>query len=111
VIGPPSWNKADSHNSIGSVWERAAKELAEAHSIYVVGYSLPETDAFFRNLYALGSVGDVPLRRFWVFNPDPSREQVFLRLLGPGARSRFRFFPEKVHSALQTIAGEISSDV
>ena len=110
VIVPPSWNKADSHNSIGSVWERAAKELAEAHSIYVVGYSLPETDAFFRNLYALGSVGDVPLRRFWVFNPDASRKDVFLRLLGPGARDRFLFFEKKVDTALQIIADNIKSD-
>jgi hypothetical protein len=90
-IVPPSWNKADSHNRISRVWARAAQELSEAESIYVIGYSLPETDSFFRQLYALGTVGDTLLKRFWVYNPDDSREKIFSNMLGPGARERFRF--------------------
>jgi hypothetical protein len=31
--------------------------------VFVIGYSLPETDSFFRHLYALGSVGKAPLRK------------------------------------------------
>jgi len=91
-IVPPSWNKADSHNQIATVWNRAAQELSEADSIYVIGYSLPNTDSFFRQLYALGTVGDTLLKRFWVYNPDPSREDVFRGMLGPGAKERFKFF-------------------
>jgi hypothetical protein len=90
-IVPPSWNKADSHNRISRVWARAAQELSEAENIYVIGYSLPETDSFFRQLYALGTVGDTLLKRFWVYNPDASREKIFSNMLGPGARERFRF--------------------
>ena len=103
VIVPPSWNKMDSYKSIAKVWARAAKELSEASSIYIVGYSLPETDTFFRQLYALGSVGDTLLERFWVFNPDSSRNQVFLSMLGSGARERFKFFEVDFNKAIQII--------
>ncbi len=91
-IVPPSWNKADSHNQIAEVWSRAAEELSEADSIYIIGYSLPNTDSFFRQLYALGTISETLLKRFWVYNPDPSREQIFKEMLGPGARERFKFF-------------------
>ena len=70
VIVPPSWNKADYHAALSGVWASAAKHLSEAEHIYVIGYSLPETDSFFRHLYALGSVGAIPLRKIAVFNPD-----------------------------------------
>jgi hypothetical protein len=92
VIVPPSWNKSDSHRAVASVWRRAAAELSEAESIYILGYSLPVTDSFFRQLYALGTVGDSLLKRFWVFNPDETRDEAFRSMLGPGARERFRFF-------------------
>lgn len=90
-IVPPSWNKMGAYRAIAQVWSRAAAELTEAHSIYILGFSLPHTDTFFRHLYALGTVGDTLLKRFWVFNPDPSREEAFRSLLGPGARGRFEF--------------------
>jgi hypothetical protein len=107
VIVPPSWNKADSHRAVSKVWARAAEELSEAESIYVVGYSLPITDSFFRQLFALGTVGPTVLKRFWVFNPDPSRQEVFRSMLGPGARSRFRFFQVKFAEATGLIADAV----
>ena len=103
VIVPPSWNKADNHRLIAPVWTRAAQELGEADSIFVIGYSLPETDAFFRLLYALGSTGRVPLKRFWLYSPDPSREAVFRAMLGPGATDRFRYIEAKAPAAFTHI--------
>jgi hypothetical protein len=44
--------------------------VPEAQEIIVIGYSLPETDFFFRNLFALGTVGRKFIRRFAVVNPD-----------------------------------------
>jgi hypothetical protein len=75
---------------------RAALELRDAENIYVIGFSLPTTDEFFRYLYGLGTVGDTILQRFWVVDPDPSGavEQRFRGLLGPGAEERFRPFKE-----------------
>jgi NAD-dependent SIR2 family protein deacetylase len=93
VIVPPTWNKMDYNESLGHVWRRAAQELSNAENIFVIGYSLPETDSFFRYLYALGSMGERLIKRFWVFDPDPTGEvQIrFARLLGKAVESRFEF--------------------
>jgi len=102
VIVPPSWNKADYHAALSDVWAAAAKHLSEAEHIYVIGYSLPETDSFFRHLYALGSVGVTPLRQFAVFNPDSTgvTDARFQALLGPGAMARYEYHPSTFEQAI-----------
>ena len=102
VIVPPSWNKADYHSALSNVWAAAAKHLSEAEQIFIIGYSLPETDSFFRHLYALGSVGTAPLRRFAVFNPDQSgaTDRRFKALLGPGASARYEYHALPFESAI-----------
>lgn len=105
VIVPPSWNKADYHSALSDVWAAAAKHLSEAEQIFVLGYSLPETDSFFRHLYALGSVGSAPLRRIAVFNPDNSgaTDSRFRSLLGPGASARYEYHPLPFENAIDRI--------
>jgi hypothetical protein len=105
VIVPPSWNKADYHTALSNVWATAAKHLSEAEHIFVIGYSLPETDSFFRHLYALGSVGVTPLRRIAVFNPDTSGviDRRFQSLLGPGAAARYEYHPKNFEQAINHI--------
>ena len=105
VIVPPSWNKADYHQTLSNVWSAAAAHLAEAESIFIVGYSLPETDSFFRHLYALGSVGKSALRRIAVFNPDKSgdTDQRFRSLLGPGSLARYEYLPLKFDEAIEHV--------
>jgi len=95
VIVPPTWNKADYHQSLSKIWATAADHLSEAEQIFIIGYSLPETDAFFRLLYGLGTVGNNPLKRIVVYNPDDSGqvEQRFRDMLGPGAVARFEYVP------------------
>lgn len=92
-VVPPVWSKTEHHRELASVWRRAASELRDAENIVVIGYSLPESDQFFRYLYALGSTGATRLKRFWVMNPDTDLEDRFRRLLCPGAEARFRFEP------------------
>jgi hypothetical protein len=105
VIVPPSWNKGLYHQDLKKVWTLAARHLSEARNIFVIGYSLPETDAFFRLLYALGSVGNNPLQRFYVFDPDGSGkvDQRFRSLLGPGAELRYEYRPFKFEQAIDAI--------
>lgn len=93
VIVPPSWNKSDYHQALSNIWAAAAKHLSQAESIFIIGYSLPETDSFFRHLYALGSIGKQTIRRFIVFNPDTSGDvdARFKTLLGPGAMARYEY--------------------
>jgi hypothetical protein len=94
VLVPPTWNKTEYHQTIGRVWRRAAAELAAATNVVVVGYSLPETDSFFRYLFALGSEGRTRIRRFWVLNPDPDGtvRQRFERFIGGDLQHRLKFF-------------------
>jgi hypothetical protein len=110
VIVPPGLFKAEYQGSIGNVWQEAAKELESAKEIIVIGYSLPETDFFFRYLYALGTVGPTIIRRFAVFNPDDSVEGRFRSLLGRGALSRFKYHTETFESAIQVMRQWYLSD-
>lgn len=93
VIVPPTWNKTEYHGSLTNVWSQAAKEFSLARNIYVFGYSLPESDLFFRYLFALGTMGETRIRRFWVFDPEDSgvTEARYKRLLGQGINSRFEY--------------------
>ena len=93
IIVPPTWNKTEGHAQLANVWKQAAIELGEAENIICIGYSLPESDLFFRYLFALGTVGEAHLRRFWVFDPDPDStvKERFTRLIGKGIERRFKF--------------------
>ena len=90
MIIPPTASKVGLHRELSNVWGRAATRLAEANNIFVVGYSWPQTDHFFQQLYALGTVGRTILSRFWVFDINPSVRQRFHdELLGQQARDCF----------------------
>jgi hypothetical protein len=90
AIVPPSWNKTQYHNLFSRVWRRAAEELSEAEEIVVAGYSMPDTDQFFRDLLALGLVGSSRLQSFTVVNPDQRVSERFHELLGPATKTRYR---------------------
>jgi hypothetical protein len=91
VVIPPTWNKSGHYRGIANVWARAAQELSSAENIFIIGYSLPDSDSFFRYLYALGTVGRKILKRLWVFNPDESVKEKFRKMLGPGALQSFDY--------------------
>jgi hypothetical protein len=103
VIVPPTWAKSDYYQTVSRVWRRAADELKTAENIYVLGYSMPPTDEFFRLLFALGSAGATRLKRFWVFDPNATVEVRFRGLLGQAAVARFEFFPEIFSQGLQKL--------
>lgn len=109
VIVPPTWNKTEHHLELSKVWSAAANELSEAESIFVSGYSLPESDLFFRYLFALGSVGKSLIKRFWVFDPDEKNEVSlrFEKLLGAASRSKFIPYKQTFDDAIETIAKEM----
>lgn len=100
VIVPPTWNKASvKYGGLREVWKRAAKELASAENIVVIGYSMPPTDMFFNYLFALGSDSDAHLEKFVVIDgsQDPKWnteiERRFKSLLGPTSIDGFAFHP------------------
>jgi hypothetical protein len=83
AIVPPSWNKTQYHEKFGKIWRRAAAELAEAQEITVIGYSMPASDGFFRDLLALGLADGERLRRFTVVDWNEQTQQRYQQLLGP----------------------------
>lgn len=105
VIVPPSWNKTDYHTSLSAIWAEAASCLSQASYIFVLGYSLPATDSFFRHLYALGSEGDKIIRGIVIFNPDVSgdTDRRFQELLGPAALARYSYISEDFATSMQLI--------
>lgn len=101
-IIPPTWNKLEfSHNhEIAKVWQKAAEELSIAENIFVIGYSYPETDNFFKYFYALGILGARSINRFWVFNPDQLIKVKFKNLLGPKIVNSYKFEQQRFSEAI-----------
>lgn len=107
VLVPPTWSKAEHHRQVERVWRSAAIELRDAEHIAICGYSLPESDHFFRYLLALGTMGDSRPKSFLVCDPSPAVEQRCKNLLGPLSQQRFRFvhgtfndFPSAAEAAI-----------
>lgn len=108
VIVPPTWNKTDYAPTLVGVWQEAARQLSDAENIFVSGYSLPETDSFFKYLFGLGAVGSSLIQRFWVFDPDSAVEERFRKLLGAASYSKFKRWPELFALMPNRLAGELS---
>lgn len=112
-IVPPSWSKREFHKKIEPVWRAGAKALAEAEAIYVIGYSLPPTDIFFRYLFSLATFSEASIRHFWVFNPDTDVKERFEELLGPGLKTdnRFKFFETDFKGARRILIEEFRKTI
>jgi NAD-dependent SIR2 family protein deacetylase len=109
VIVPPTWNKTEYHQVLSQVWSRAASELSTAESIFISGYSLSETDLFFRYLFALGAIGRTMIKRFWVFDIDRSGivSSRFQKLAGLSTRARYQYVEATFAQATDIIRKEI----
>ena len=85
---------------------------ANTENVFIIGYSLPETDSFFRYLFALGSEGDARLRNFIVINTDDSgaTEQRFRKLIGRGIEDRFRYIPASFDQRIGHIMTKLSNN-
>lgn len=89
LIVPPTWNKGTAGGWMKSVWNAALRDLQAASDIVVIGYSMPETDVFFKYLLAAG-LKHGNGTRFYLLNPDEDVANRFRRFLSPSAaESRF----------------------
>jgi hypothetical protein len=106
MLVPPTWSKGEYHREIANVWARAARELEQARFIFVLGYSLPETDRFLRLLFGLGTDGRATLSKVCVFDPlaNPVSDR-FRAMLGPAALDRFDVYGQRFGEGLSTIDG------
>jgi hypothetical protein len=103
VIVPPTWNKGNAHIGLSSVWRAAADHLSGAENVFVIGYSLPITDDFFRYFYSLSTVGEAILETFMVVDKDANVFTRFKGILGSTARACFVPYENTFEHSLPTI--------
>jgi hypothetical protein len=109
-IVPPTWDKTQYHKQIGRVWRKAAEVLRGADNIFISGYSLPPSDSFFRYLYAIGTVSEVVLRRFWVFDKASKEDGVdsnFRSLIGQAALGRYKYHQVSFDESISLVGREL----
>lgn len=66
MLVPPSWDKTEYQDLIQPIWNQAVAELQKATRICIIGYSLPESDAYFKYLLTLGLSENHGLYKFIV---------------------------------------------
>jgi len=66
MLVPPSWDKTEYRDLIQPIWNQAVTELQKATRICIIGYSLPESDAYFKYLLTLGLSENHGLYKFIV---------------------------------------------
>ncbi len=109
IIVPPSWSKGEYHQNVKPIWKIASEHLREAECIFFIGYSLPESDAFFRYLFALGSMGKTRIKCIHVFDPcqNDTVNQRYLSLIGESIRSRYKYDRYDFQSSIVSIMQDI----
>jgi hypothetical protein len=90
LIVPPTWSKGQYQEMLRSVWCNASKALSTAENIFVIGYSLPLSDQFFRAFFALSTISDSIIERFWVFDPADIATR-YQSLVGAAISNRDKF--------------------
>ena len=108
LLIPPSWDKSEYRELLKRVWAKAIEELSAATRICIIGYSLPEVDAFFKYLLTLALSENHRLYKLIVvdYGPDAMEvlattrnrspvEERYRSLLDPLFQERrFSFHPE-----------------
>jgi NAD-dependent SIR2 family protein deacetylase len=95
LLIPPSWDKSDHRSIVQPVWEAAQAALKDATRICIIGYSMPETDTFFKYLLTLALAENHQLYRLVVVDKGDKLQRRFEDLLEPLFRARrFSYWPE-----------------
>ncbi len=88
LIVPPTWNKGIDEAFIRSVWTQALRELMSAGRIFIIGYSFPETDQFFKFMLGLALAHNNELVEVHIVNPEGEAWERFQMLFNPYFRER-----------------------
>ena len=97
LIVPPTWNKSLYWTEVASIWSRAVGEIREASRIFIIGYSMPETDVAFKYLLAAGMVQrKCRLTMIQVINCDNQAIERVKNLLNPFLAQNTRWFCPRI---------------
>lgn len=97
VIVPPTWAKGGHREMFAPVWRRALRVLQEAGRIFIIGYSMPNTDTFFQYMLGLALARNEKIDRAIVVNRNGEALQKYEELFLEHFRGR-RYFPEEKSS-------------
>jgi hypothetical protein len=77
-IVPPLWQKSFDKDPYTSIWQRTRESLSRTKALFVIGYSMPETDVFTQAALRI----DVRALDFLcIVNPDPEARDRIVRTL------------------------------
>lgn len=88
----PTWRRESREDDIFSrLADLAIQQLRSAEKIVVIGYSMPETDAYFRYLMARGlETAEFPVVEVWDIQPEEAMKNKLVALFGQAAIDRKR---------------------
>ncbi len=114
IIIPPSWRKGEMAIFDG-IWRYAYESIKEANDIYFIGYSLPETDTYFKNLLAVSLSKSKKLKRVIVVNSDNSgnTEGRYRKLIDSNFglyRDGLQYYSESFDAVFSKLEGLIAED-
>jgi len=81
LLLPPTWSKTTQSRISVQSWGAAVSALEKAHRIFLIGYSIPEGDAYFKYMLAAGLRNNCSLRQFLVINPAKHIENAVKSIL------------------------------
>lgn len=110
LIIPPTWNKIFENELFAKIWNKSISLLSKATNIFVIGYSMPETDLFFKYMITLGLFKNDNLRKFVVVNPDCSVDEKYKNILSKGViENNYLFVPKEFRPSIQDIQNILDS--
>lgn len=115
-IVPPSEGKFAAREILSSTWKSASEHLFSADYVVVIGYSIPRTDEFFRQLYKISSMRSRRLRKFYLIDPQATTNRGpdslygrYESLIGPYAPTLLTGYASGVEGGLQSLYQKYSS--
>lgn len=111
VIVPPSENKAGSRAILKNLWQAAGKLLERANVIVFIGYSMPDTDQFFKHFWSLGGYSESEWKHVVVIDRSGESIMRIQALLAGYARDRFKPFHGDACFGLSQLRAWFESDL
>jgi hypothetical protein len=104
VIVPPTWNKGIEAEFILPVWKQALQELISAGRIFIIGYSFPDSDQFFKYLLGLALSKNTSLVEIHIVSDSEKIRGRFEALFHPYFHGRVvKYHPEGTANFLTRI--------
>jgi hypothetical protein len=95
LLVPPTWNKANPGGPIQAIWSRAWQQLVAASHLVFIGFSLPDSDLFFRYLLASALARNTTLQTVKVLDPSEVVLERYKSFFSEALRNQHKFIPIK----------------